>query len=320
MSIPTIKDVLKARSRIAPYLLKTPLQYYYSLSEYAGFDVYVKHENYQPTGAFKIRGGINLISQLTPEERKKSVITASTGNHGQSIALASELFGVRAIVCVAEGANPDKVKAIKDFGAEIIEKGKDFDEARLNAERLSREHGYRYIHSGNEPLLISGAGTMALEMIDDQPDLDYVFVPVGAGTAISGVSIVFKALSPETKVIAVQSENAPSVYKSWKSGKLESTEETAKTIADGLATRQAFKLPLEIMRGLIHDFILVSDDEISDAIRLYLEKAHTIAEGAGAATLAATLKIKNTLKGKKVAVILSGGNITAKMLKELLYP
>ena len=317
MSIPTVKDVLSARSRIALYLLKTPLQYYHSLSEPLGFEVYVKHENYQPTGAFKIRGGINLISQLTPEERKKGVITASTGNHGQSVALASKIFGVRAIVCVAEGANLDKVNAIRSFGAEIVEKGKDYDEARLNAERLSREQGYRYIHSGNEPLLIAGVGTMALEMLEDQPNLDYVFAPVGAGTAISGVSIVFKAISPETKVIAVQSENAPSFYLSWKSGKLESTE-TAKTIADGLATRQAFKLPMEIMRGRIDDFVLVSDDEIRNAIRLYVEKTHTIAEGAGAATLAAAIKIKDVLRGKKIAVVLSGGNITAKMLKDIL--
>ncbi len=317
MERPTFRDVIAARKRISPYLLKTPLLHYASLSELLGFDAYVKHENHQPTGAFKIRGGINLVSQLTPEERKRGVITASTGNHGQSIALASKMFGVRAIVCVQEGANPDKVSAIRSFGAEIVEEGRDFDEARLNAERLSKEHGYRYIHSGNEPMLIAGVGTMALEMLEDQPYLDAVIVPVGAGTGASGVATVYKAASPETRVIAVQSENAPSVYMSWKSGNLESTE-SARTIADGLATRQAFELPVEIMRDLVDEFVLVSDEGIREAIRLYVEKAHSIAEGAGAAPLAAALKIRGSLEGMKVGLILTGGNLTAEALREIL--
>jgi len=317
MQRPRVIDVIEAKKRIKPYLLKTSLQSYALLSEELGFEAYVKHENHHPTGAFKIRGGINLISQLSPEERRRGVITASTGNHGQSIALASKIYGVKATVCVQEGANPVKVAGIKSFGAEIIEEGRDFDDARLNAERLAEEHGYRYIHSGNEPLLIAGVGTMALEMIEDQPDLDAVICPVGAGTMASGVATVYKVIAPETQVIAAQSEHAPSVYRSWKSGNIESTD-SAKTIADGLATRQAFKLPVEIMRDLIDDFVLVDDDEIRHAIRLYVETTHSITEGAGAAPLAAAMKIRDRLKGKKVAMIMSGGNLTAQMLRDIL--
>jgi threonine dehydratase len=309
MQPPTFKDVILANNRIRPYLLKTPLHTYPTLNQYLGFNVYVKHENHQPTGAFKIRGGINLISQLSPEEKSKGVITASTGNHGQSIALASKLFGVKATVCVQKGANPTKVAGIKSYGAQIVEEGKDFDEARVNAEKLAKKYGYRYIHSGNEPLLIAGVATLALEMFEDKPNLDFVFAPVGAGTNCAGVGLVYKTLSPETKVIAVQAEDAPSVYLSWKSGELESTE-TAKTMADGLATRQAFELPLSMLRELIDDFVLVSDDEIMNAIKLYVKEAHTVAEGAGAAPLAAAVKMKDELKGKNVGLVLSGGNLT----------
>ncbi len=314
---PTFTDILKAKNTIAPYLSKTPLLEYPVLSEVLGFQAYVKHENYQPTGAFKIRGGINLISQLSPDERKQGVITASTGNHGQSIALASKIFGVKAVVCVQEGANPVKVGGIRSYGAEIVEEGKDFDEARENAERIAAEKGYRYIHSANEPLLIAGVGTIGLEILEDLPELDAVIAPVGAGSQVSGMCTCFKAAAPDVEIIAVQSAHAPSVYNSWKSGKLESTE-SAKTMADGLATRVAFELPVSIMRGLLDDFILVTDEEIEAAIKIYVEKAHTIAEGAGAASLAAGIKIRDRLQGKKVALILSGGNLPADVLKGIL--
>ncbi|MBS7620483.1 threonine/serine dehydratase [Candidatus Bathyarchaeota archaeon] len=314
---PTFRDILRARKRIAPYLAKTPLHYYASLSKILGFEAYVKHENFQPTGSFKVRGGINLISQLTPEEGSRGVITASTGNHGQSIAYAARLFGVKAYICVSENANPDKVESIKNLGGEIIAKGRDFEDARLNAEKLAKDYGYRYIHSGNEPHLISGVGTIALEIIEDLPDLDAIIAPVGGGSQVAGISTVVESIAPSIEVIAVQAEKAPSVYLSWKEGRIIETD-SANTIADGLATRRAFELPLEIMRGKVDDFVLVSEEEIKNAIRMYVEKAHTIAEGAGAAPLAAGLKIRDRLQGKKVALILSGGNLTANMLREIL--
>jgi len=314
---PTFKDILKARKRIAPYLVRTPLRHYAGLSEILGFEAYVKHENHQLTGAFKVRGGINLVSQLSPEERRRGVITASTGNHGQSVAYAAHLFGVRAVICVPEKANPDKVEAIRSFGAEIIAEGRDFDDARLNAEGLAEEHGYRYIHSGDEPHLIAGVGTIGLEIVEDLPDVDVVIVPVGGGSGAAGISTVMRAAAPRVEVIAVQAERAPSVYLSWKKGEIVPTE-SADTMADGLANRRAFELPLEIMRDQIDDFILVSEDEMMEAIRLYVEKAHTIAEGAGAASLAAAYKIRDRLQGKRVVLELSGGNLTAEMLRGIL--
>lgn len=235
MEAPTVKDIIAARRRIQPPLLRTPLHTYPLLNDLLGAEAYVKHENHNLTGAFKIRGGINLVAQLTPDERSRGVITASTGNHGQSIALAAKLYGVKAIVCVQKEANPFKIASIRSYGATIIEKGADYDEARLNAEALAKEHGYRYIHSANEPHLIAGVGTLALEMIEDQPELDAVIAPVGAGTCACGTAITYKTLSPQTRVIAVQTEALPAVHNSWLSGNLESTP-PAKTIADGLAT------------------------------------------------------------------------------------
>ena len=309
MKEPNLLDIVQAAECIKPYMNPSPLYTYPTLNEYLGFTAYIKHENYNPTGAFKIRGGINLISRLSPEEKKRGVITASTGNHGQSIALASKIFGVEAHICVPEGANPIKVAAIRMHGAVIHEYGKDFDEAVENGQRLAKEHGYRFINSGNEPLLIAGVGTIGLEIMEQQPDIDVVVSPVGSGTGAGGTATAIKALKPDVKAISVQAEKAPSIYMSYKSGKIESTR-TAETFADGLATRNAFKLPLSILRSQVDDFILVSEEEMRHAIKLYLEHCHTVAEGAGAASLAAAIKLKDQLKGKKVALVLSGGNIT----------
>ncbi|MDP2899966.1 MAG: threonine/serine dehydratase [Candidatus Bathyarchaeota archaeon] len=317
LAAPTLLDVVAARERIRPYLLRTPLTHYHALSSLLGCEAWVKHENHQPIGAFMIRGGINLLSRMTGEERARGVITASTGNHGQSISYASRLFGARAVVCVQVGANPDKVASMRALGAEIVEWGDEFEDARLHAVDLAEERGLRYIHTANEPDLISGVGTLALEMVEDRPDLDVVIVSAGAGTLSSGVATVYKALSPATRIVAVQTEAAPSLYRSWRSGRVECSE-TARTLADGLAVRQSFELPVGIVHRLVDDFVLVSEDELRAAIRLYVEKAHTIAEGAGAAPLAAALKMREQLRGKRVGLVLSGGNITAAMLRDIL--
>ena len=180
--VPTFNDVLAARERISRYLQPTALNRYPALDELIGTETWIKHENHQPVCVFKVRGGINLLSQLTDDERRRGVITASTGNHGQSIAYAARIFGVRAIVCVPEGANPVKVRSIRGLGAEIVTHGVDFDEAREHAAQLFEEHGYRYIHSGNEPHLIAGVGTQALEMLERQPDIEVIIVPIGGGS------------------------------------------------------------------------------------------------------------------------------------------
>jgi len=316
-SLPTMTDILDARRIISKYLNRTPLYQYAGLSEMLDCQVYVKHENHQPIGVFKVRGGINLLSRLNDEERKRGVITASTGNHGQSIAYAARVFGVRAIIVVPVGSNQDKVKAIERLGAELIFHGKDFDEAREHVETLSEREGYRYIHSANEPHLIAGVGTIGLEIVEDLPDVEVIIVPVGGGSGASGISIATKALNPKIEVIGVQSEAAPAAYLSWREGKPVATD-FMRTFAEGLATRVGFEMTVRIMRANLSDFILVSDDEIRRAMVLILEATHNLVEGAGAAPLAAALKIKQRLKGRKVVLSLSGGNITVTSLREIL--
>jgi len=316
-SLPTMTDILDARRIISKYLNRTPLYQYAGLSEMLDCQVYVKHENHQSIGVFKVRGGINLLSRLNDEERKRGVITASTGNHGQSIAYAARVFGVRAMIVVPVGSNPDKVKAIERLGAELIFHGKDFDEAREYVETLSEREGYRYIHSANEPHLIAGVGTIGLEIVEDLPDVEVIIVPVGGGSGASGISIATKALNPKIEVIGVQSEAAPAAYLSWREGKPVATD-FMRTFAEGLATRVGFEMTVRIMRANLSDFILVGDDEIRRAMVLILEATHNLVEGAGAAPLAAALKIKQRLKGRKVVLSLSGGNITVTSLREIL--
>jgi len=313
---PTLQDVLKARKIISRYLLRTPLYSYASLSRLLGAEVYIKHENHQPIGAFKVRGGINLISQLSLEERNRGVITASSGNHGQSIAYASRLFGVRAIAVCPENANPDKMESIKNLGAELILHGEEFDDSRIYAEQMAQEKGYRYVHAGNEPLLIAGVGTLHLEILEDLPDVDIIITPIGGGSGAAGACIVAKAIRPTIRVIGVQAELAPAVYLSWKEGR--EVIRPSKTSADGLATRSPFKLPLEILRDLLDDFLLVSEAEIARAVLTLLEKTHNLAEGAGASPLAAALKVRESLAGKKVVLVMSGGNLTLTALCDLL--
>ncbi len=314
--VPTFNDVLAARERIARYLQPTALNRYPALDELIGTETWVKHENHQPICAFKVRGGINLLSQLPDGERRGGVITASTGNHGQSIAYAARLFGVRAIVCVPEGANPVKVRSIRGLGAEIVTHGVDFDEARVHAARLAEEHGYRYIHSGNEPHLIAGVATQALEILERQPDIEVIIVPIGGGSGAAGTCIVAKTINPKIQVIGVQSAEAPAAQKSWKAHRL--LEDRMGTIAEGLATRTAFELPQRILWEHLDDFLLVPDAEIRTAVRLMIETTRNLAEPAGAAPLAAAIRLKDRLKGKRMALILSGSNITTTQLRELL--
>jgi threonine dehydratase len=315
LTAPDLRDVLSARKRIEPYLRPTPLYRYPALDALAGVQLWVKHENHQPVGAFKVRGGVNLVSQLTDDERQRGVITASTGNHGQSVAYAANLFGVRAIICVPEQANPVKVESMRALGAEIVFHGKDFDDAREHCEKLAAEHGYRYIHSGNEPMLIAGVGTCTLEILESQPDIDVIVVPVGGGSGASGACTVAKAVRPSIQVIGVQSEAAPAGYRSWR-GRALVTDATA-TVAEGLATRTAFDLPQGILWRLLDDFVLVSDDALLAATRVMIEKTRNLVEPSGAASLAAVLADEARFAGRKVAIVCSGGNISPAQLVQL---
>jgi len=312
---PTFADVLEARRRIAPYLPRTPLREYAPLGRLVGATVLVKHENHLPTGAFKVRGGVNLVSQLDQEEREHGLVASSTGNHGQSVAFGARLFGVKATICVPENANPVKVAAMRDLGAEVVPNGVDFDEARELAEQLSLEHGFRYVHSGNEPHLIAGVATATLELLEDDPRIDAIIVPVGGGSGAAGAAIVAKTLKPSLRVIGVQSEAAPAAFRSWRDRAL--LEDEMRTFAEGLATRVAFELPQRIMWDLLDDFVLVSDDEIRAAQRAMIESTRNLIEAAGASPLAAALQLRDRLAGKRVALIASGGNASPEQLRDL---
>ncbi|HST14688.1 MAG TPA: threonine/serine dehydratase [Gaiellaceae bacterium] len=316
MEAPTFADVLEARTRIAPHLLRTPLREYPPLGRLVGAPVFVKHENHLPTGAFKVRGGINLVSQLGQDERERGVVASSTGNHGQSIALGARLHGVKAVICVPENANPIKVAAMRDLGAEVVPNGVDFDEARELAEQLSIEHGFRYIHSGNEPHLIAGVATATLELLEDEPRIDTIIVPVGGGSGAAGAVIVAKTIDPSIRVVGVQSDAAPAAFRSWRERAL--LEDEMRTFAEGLATRVAFELPQQIMWELLDDFVLVSDDEIRAAQRAMIESTRNLIEAAGASPLAAALQLGGDLAGRRVALIASGGNVSPEQLRELL--
>jgi threonine dehydratase len=316
MQVPGFKDVLLAQQRIRPYLPRTPLHSYPAIDALVGTEVYIKHENYQPVGAFKVRGGINLISQLSPEERARGVIAASTGNHGQSVAFAARLFGVKARIVVPEKANPGKVAAMQGMGAEVVFHGATFDEARLHCETLAQEHGYRYVHSGDEPLLIAGVATEVLEMLEDQPGLQVIIVPIGGGSGAAGACIAAHAVNPAIRVIGVQSEASPAAYKSWRQRRL--VEAPNRTFAEGLATGTAFALPQAILWEALDDFVLLRDEEILQAMVWMVERAHTLAEGAGAAPLAAAHRLRDELTGEKVGLVCSGGNTSLEHLRQAL--
>jgi threonine dehydratase len=276
----------------------------------------VKHENHQPIGVFKVRGGINLMSRLTAAERKQGVITASTGNHGQSISYAAKLFGVRAIIVAPEGANPVKVEAMESHGAEVVFHGKDFDEAKAHCEQMAQEQGLRYISSGDEPDLIAGVGTQILEILEQQPDVEMIFVPIGGGTGAAGACLVAKTINPDIEVIGVQAAAAPSAYLTWKNQ--QHTAAQMETEAEGLATGAPFMLPQQILWKHLDDFLLVEEKAMRQGVRLYLEKAKTLAEHAGAAPLAGALQIKERVHDKTIALILSGGNISPNKLRQCL--
>jgi threonine dehydratase len=264
-----------------------------------------------------VRGGINLVARLTDEQRRSGVIGCTTGNHGQSLAYACRVFGVRCVIVVPAGNNPDKNAAIRALGAELIEHGKDFDAARQHCESIQSHERLRYVHSANEPDLIAGVGTLALEIFDELPDPDVILVPVGLGSGICGTALVTRKRRPQTRIIGVQSELAPAVTLSWRAGRAVPTE-TAHTFAEGVATRMPAEMTLEMMRRLVDDMVLVSDASLRAAIRLLLHVTHNLAEGAGAASTAAAFQMKEQLRDKKVVGVLSGGNLDIRELGRIL--
>jgi threonine dehydratase len=310
-------DVLDALPRVRSVLRPTPLYSYPGLSELTGCQYFVKHENHQPVGAFKIRGGVNLASTLNDYERRAGLLGCSTGNHGQSLAWSARHFGVNCTIVIPEGGNPDKAAAIRRLGATLIEHGRDFDAARHYVETELASSGMRYVHSANEPRLIAGVGSMACEIFDELPDPDVILVPIGLGSGVASTCLVTKAIRPQTQVIGVQAEGAPAVANSWRSGRLETTDDIS-TWAEGVATRRPAEMTLDIMYKLMDDVMLVSDDQMRESVGLLLQHTHNLAEGAGAATLAAALRESSRFAGRKVVGVLSGGNLDLNELPQIL--
>ena len=317
MTEPTLNDVYIARTRLAPHMSRSPLRRHPLLDEATGLSIWVKHENHNPTCAFKVRGGLNLVGAMSRDERARGIVTASTGNHGQSIGLASRIHGVTCTVFVPEGNNPEKNAAMRAYGATVEEGGRDFDEARERCERRAADTGARYVHSANEPLLIAGVGTYALEVFEELPDADVIFVPIGGGSGACGLITVRNALGSKAKIIGVGAANADAVYRSWK-GPDRVIGASADTFAEGVATRVTFDLPFGIYKKHLDDFVQLSEEEMAEGVRTALRTTHNLAEGAGAASMAAAYKRRAQLQGLRVVCIMSGGNIDRAKLKWIL--
>jgi threonine dehydratase len=315
----TIDDVRAARERVSPYLTPTPLREYPQLGELvgAGIRVLVKHENHQPTNSFKIRNGLSFMTALTADERKRGVVAASTGNHGQGIAYGGKLLGVSTIVCVPAGNNPDKNAAMRALGATVVEEGRDYDEAVQVMRRLADEQGCVVSHSTNDPRIVAGAGTMTLEILEQRPDLDALVIAVGGGSQAVGAITVARAVSPDLQVFGVQAAGASAIHDSWHA-RSRLTRDRADTFAEGVATRTTYDLTFPALQGGLAGFVTVTDTEIAESLRTILSVTHNLVEGAGAMGFAALHKLRDRLAGKRVGIVFCGGNLDTGMLRRIL--
>ena len=313
---PTTKDIYQARQVVRYRLPRTPLVRSETPSAEFDADIYVKREDALPTGAFKIRGGINLVAQLDSEFRDPGLIAASTGNHGQSIAYAGQQFEVPVTIVVPEEANPGKVTAMERLGADVRHHGQDFDAAREHAESLATEKGYRYVHSANEPALVAGVGTAGLEIVKEVPEVDYLFCPIGGGSSAAGYCLTVGALT-EATVIGAQSDAAPAMHQAWEQGDLEARDQMD-TFAEGITTRVPFALTQEVLRERLDDFRLVEESALHEGVRDLFVDERIIMEGACAASLAAMRQFDDDLAGRTVVFPVSGRNIGTETLQTIL--
>ena len=305
----SLADIREARERVSGVARHTPLERSRSFSEMSGADLHLKLENFQRTGAFKIRGAMNRIQTLSDAEREAGVVTASAGNHAQGVALAASRAGVDATVVMPKFAPVSKVKATRGYGASVRLEGVDYDEAQAYAHRLEEEEGRTYVHAFDDPVVMAGQGTLGLEIVDDCPDLDTVVVPIGGGGLISGVAVAIKEQLPDVRVVGVQAEGAASAAKSLEAGEVTEID-SVDTIADGIATRSVGEQTLEVMAEYVDEVVTVDDREIALALTLLLERAKTLVEGAGAVALAAVLSDAFEYDdGETIVAALCGGNI-----------
>ncbi|HEC1770376.1 TPA: threonine ammonia-lyase [Campylobacter lari] len=313
-----LNKIYQAKQKIADFVLKTPFVHSSFLSEFLETDVFLKCENLQKTGAYKIRGAYNTIANLTKEQKQAGVIAASAGNHAQGVAISAKKFGIKSVIVMPEATPLLKVSATKNLGAKVILKGDNFDEAYAYALNYAKEHHLNFIHPFENESIIAGQGTLMLEMLDEISDLDMILAPVGGGGLISGVASAAKQINPAIKVIGVSAKGAPAMYESFKSKKMINSK-AVRTIADGIAVRDVNKINFDIILECVDDFIQVDDEEIANAVLYLLEKHKITVEGAGASAVAALLHKKIDLKNhKKIGVVLSGGNIDVQMLNIII--
>jgi threonine dehydratase len=282
-----------------------------------GIRVWVKHENFNPTGSFKVRNAFSLVTALSAEERTRGIVAATRGNHGLGLAYAGKTFGVPVTVCVPLGNNPDKNAGIRALGARLIESGRDYDESLVAADRVVETDGAVLAHSTNNPHIIAGAGTLSLEIAEQEPALDALVLSVGGGSQAVGAMTVMRALRPHVRVYAVQAAGAAATFESWRDGEPRVIA-SADTFADGLATRSSYTLTLPALRDGLADFITVTDAEIASAVRLAMRTTHSLVEGAGATGLAGLIALRDRLAGQRVGIVLSGGNIDASTLRRVI--
>ena len=318
MTPPTLDDVRRAAEIIAAHLpLPTPLVHSVALSERWDAHVSLKLECVTPTSAFKVRGGVNLVSRLSADELNRGLVTSSTGNHGQSIAFAAASVGATATIFMPTDANVDKIAAIERLGGTVELVGERFDEARVRAEEFAAERGARYVEPVEEPLLIAGVATAALEVLEDQqPETELVVLPLGGGTGASGWVTVRDGLRHPAEIWAAQSAQSPAAHDAWRSGELQTRPNTS--LAEGIATAVPFPFALKILRASLNDFLLVDDAQIIEAIRLLWDAQHIMAEPAGAVGIAAAEQERERVRGKRAVVVITGANATRAQLREWL--
>ena len=318
MNVITLEQIQSARERIREVIADTPFAHAPMLSEMSGVEVYLKKENLQITGAFKLRGAFNKVASLSDEDRAHGVVAASAGNHAQGVAFSARHFGCRAVIVMPESTPLTKVNGVKHYGAEVILAGSNYDEAYAYATKYGSEHNLVFIHPFADDAVIAGQGTVALDILDRKADIDAVLVPVGGGGLISGMAAAIKALNPAIEVIGVSAEGAPAMKRSFESGVAEDTL-SVRTIADGIAVRDTSPVTLAYMLETVDRIISVDDEEIANAILFLLERQKIVVEGAGAVGVAAIMHNKlPELKGKKVAVLLSGGNVDVTLLSVII--
>jgi threonine dehydratase len=315
----TLDDVRAARERISAYVVPTAFREYPRLSELAGagMRVFVKHENHQPTNSFKIRNGLSFMTALDADQRRRGVVAASTGNHGQGVAYGARLLGSSATICVPAGNNPDKNAAMRALGATVVEEGRDYDDAVAVMQRIARDEGRVISHSTNDPLIVAGAGTMTLEIVEQAPDLDALVIAIGGGSQAVGALTVARTLAPKLEVLGVQAAGAPAIHDSWHAGKRLTTER-AETFAEGVATRRTYDVTFDALAAGLAGFVTVTDAEIAESLRTILSITKNVVEGAGAMGFASLPKFRERLAGKKVGIVFCGGNIDSTVLRRIL--